>query len=257
VPPKLDVRITGPSTRRVGEIAEYFIDVTNSGSTAATGVIIEAQYAASLQFDRASSNGRSDDLARRTTRWQVGDLASGQTIRKQLHCRCLAPDEAGTTLRVNAVSEQVKNAQPAEARTVIAPDPMASRPPVAPPAAGGLKVMVGDLFDPIMIGGKTTIVVSITNERTVADENVAITIEVPDGLQITASSGPTDIARVAPDRRSVEITPVAEVMPGETLVYKIDCTGTAAGKHTARATVKSTRSPAGVTGTSETTVNRP
>ena len=257
VPPKLDVRITGPSTRRVGEIAEYFIDVTNSGSSAATDVLIQAQYAASLEFDRASSNGRTDDLVRRTTQWQVGDLAAGKTIRKQLHCRCKSPDEAGALVRVTVAAQQVKEAQPAEARTVIAPDPMGARPSVAPPAAGGLKVMVGDLFDPIMIGGKTTIVVSVTNERTVADENVAIAVEVSDGLKITGGSGPTAIARVAPDGRSAEITPVAEIMPGETLVYKIDCSGLAAGKHTARATIKSTRTPTGVTGTSETTVNRP
>jgi hypothetical protein len=135
---------------------------------------------------------------------------------------------------------------------------MTSRPPVSPPAAGSLKVMVGDLFDPIMVGGKTTIVITLTNERTVADEDVAITVEVSEGLKITGGSGPTAIARVAPDGRSADITPVAEIGAGETLAaYKIDATGTAAGKQTVRVTVKSKLTAAGVSATSETTVNRP
>jgi hypothetical protein len=261
-PAKLEVSVTGPRTQRAGEVAEFFIEVANRGSQAAQGVLIDVQFGASLAFDRASGAGRSDDLARRMTQWRVDEIGGGQIVRKQLNCRCAMADEAGALVQAAVTSREMQTAATGEARTIITGETAGSRPPATPPstppAAGDLKLTVGDLSDPIMLGGKTTIVVVVKNEQAVADENVAVTLQVSDGLKVEGGTGPTAIASVSADGRTVEFAPVTEVAPGETLPqFRIDATGAKVGKQAVRVTVRSKLSPAGTTADSDTTVNMP
>ncbi len=264
-PAKLEVTMTGPKSLESGQIGEYFIEVANRGSQPAKGVRLDVQYGAEFEFDRASGAGRTDDLARRTTQWRVGDITGGQTIRKQLNLRSLAAANSAV-VQAAATAENLTAPQTASAATkvgaaasAVTPPPMnPSNPPVTPPAAGDLKLTVGDLSDPIMLGGKTTIVVVVKNERAVSDENVTVTVQVSEGLKIAGATGPTGIATIAMDARSIEFVPVTEITAGETLrAFKIDATGEKAGKQTVRVSVTSKRSPAGVTAESDTTVNMP
>jgi uncharacterized repeat protein (TIGR01451 family) len=264
-PPKLEVSVTGPQSQETGEVAEFFIEVANRGSQPARGVQLDVQFAAPFEFDRASGAGRTDDLARRTTQWRVGDIAAGQSIRKQLNLRCAKAGDAAA-VQAAATATNISEPQTASAATKIAaaasavtPTPMSpTNPPVTPPAAGDLKLTVGDLSDPIMLGGKTTIAIVVKNERAVPDENVTITVQVSDGLKVTGGTGPTGISSISTDGRTVEFTPVTEITAGETLrAFRIDAIGEKAGKQIVRVTVTSQRSPTGVTAESDTTVNMP
>jgi uncharacterized repeat protein (TIGR01451 family) len=268
-PPKLEVSVTGPKTERVGEVAEYFIEVANRGTQVAKGVVIDVQFGSDFEFDRASGAGRTDDLPRRRTQWRVGDIAGGQTIRKQLNLRCAKADGAASAVQASASAENFPAGQAAAASTritggepAVRPTPMNPTspvtPPVTPPAMGELTLTVGDLSDPIMLGGKTTIAIVVKNGRTVADENVTVSVQVDAGLKVAGGTGPTGISGISADGLTVEFTPVTEIGPGETLAaFRIDATGTKAGKQAVRVTVKSKLTPAGVTATSETTVNMP
>ena len=62
---------------------------------------------------------------------------------------------------------------------------------------------------------------------------------------------------IAQDGRSVEMKPVAEVRPDESLVYQVVVKGAQPGKHKLQADVTSKRSPAAITADAETTVNMP
>ena len=259
-PPQLSVRVTGPPTKMAGEIAEYAVDVTNAGSTAATNVLIRVEYGVNLELVEATRD-HQDDLRRRTTQWQVAQIGPGETVRKRLNCRCLNPDE-NALVRATVTSSQI-GTQTATARTVITPGasaPMSRSPverPMDPPVAGSLKITVRDLADPIRLGESATYLITVTNERAAPDRDVALTLELTPGLRFKRSSGPTDVAAFGAQNRVVEITPVAEARPGEILEYRVEVTGSAAGKQRLRATARSSRSPAGVSAEAETTVNMP
>jgi hypothetical protein len=120
-----------------------------------------------------------------------------------------------------------------------------------------LQLTVSDLADPIMIGGKTTYIITLTNERTAADQDVAITLETSAGLELAGSSGPTAMASRSQDGHSADITPITEFLPGEKVVYRITATGRQAGQQQLRVSVKSKLAPEGVTAQGETTVNMP
>ncbi|MCI0357239.1 MAG: hypothetical protein L0211_01980, partial [Planctomycetaceae bacterium] len=265
-PPRLEVKVAGPPTKRAGEIAEYFVEVTNRGDSAATNVEIEVQYGINLRLDAASGQYEQDPRAR-TMRWRVAQVAAGAKVPKQFNCLCLNADEVPAAVTVTATSDQTRRAPvSAEARTTITPG--AARPPVDPmgrppvePTAGDLKVSIRELADPITVGGKTTYIVAITNDRQVSDRDVTLTLQLPDGMQFTRDTkalGPTGVVSVSPDGRTIEMNPIAELRPAEAPgAYQIEVLGTKPGKHRVRATVASVRSPAGVSVEAETTVNAP
>ncbi len=267
-PAKLDVRVTGPRAQRAGQTAEYFVEVANRGASAATNVTIEVQYGINLKLEAAS--GQFDEQPeRRTMTWRVPQIAAGATIRKQFNCLCLNPDERGASVTVTATSDQTRLAPvSSQATTIITPgatqppvDPTrdpTGRAPVEPPAAGDLKISIRELADPIMVGGKTTYIVEILNDRQVSDRDVTLKLAIPDGMLFATSRGPTEIVGVSQDGRTVEMKPVAEIRAGEALAaYQVEVTGARPGKYKVRATVTSVRTPAGVSVEAETTVNAP
>jgi uncharacterized repeat protein (TIGR01451 family) len=262
-PPRLALKVTGPRTQSAGAIAEYFVELTNAGG-AASDVVVEVQYGINLRLEAASGKFE-EEAQRRTMRWRIGPVAGGATVRKQLNCRCLNADEAPATVRATVTSrETVFSPQSAEARTIItpgaAPPPVGpmGRPPVDPRAEGNLVVTIRELADPIMVGGKTTYIIEIKNDRKVSDQEVTLSVRLPDGLKIINSRGPTALSGVAELGRVAEMTPVAEIRAAETLAaYQVEVSGEKPGKYRVQATVTSTRSPAGVTAEAETTVNAP
>jgi hypothetical protein len=120
-----------------------------------------------------------------------------------------------------------------------------------------LKVSVLDMADPIMLGSKTTYLLSVTNDRAVSDSAVAISITLSDGLKFVKLTGPTVAAATSPDGRKIDITPVAELRAGESLDYRLEVEGSKAGRQKIGVSVKSSRTPTAVTGEQETTVNMP
>jgi uncharacterized repeat protein (TIGR01451 family) len=261
-PPRLSVRVSGPRTERAGQVGQYFVEVTNSGTAAATNVLIDVQYGVNLELVEASE-GHVDDPRRLMTQWRIAQLAGGETVRRQVNCRCLNPDQAGALVQATVTSDRTAP-QTGETRTIItpgaAPPPVgpAGRPPPVAPPAGNLAVTIRESADPIMQGGKTTYVIEIKNERAVSDRDVTLTLELSAGLKVVAARGPTDIVSVSADGRTVTLNPVAELRAGETLAaYSIEASGEMAGKQQARAVVKSALGPAGVTAQTETTVNQP
>jgi uncharacterized repeat protein (TIGR01451 family) len=260
-PARLSVRVTGPRTIAAGQIAEYFVDVSNTGTAAATNVAIGVQYGANLELKEAT-RGHQDYPRNRTTTWRIASLAGGESVRRQLNCVALNPDPRAT-VQASVTSDQNRTAEVGQTTTEIV---AAAAPPVRPgvqpvpeaPVAGDLKVAVRDLADPIMLGAKTTYIIQVTNERAAADSDVTITLQLSEGLKLSGVTGPTAAANSSPDGRTIELTPVAEVRANEQLPdYKVEVEGVKAGKQKLQVIVKSARTPAGVTAEAETTVNMP
>lgn len=261
-PARLSVRVSGPKTRTAGQVAEYFLEVRNTGTSAATNVAIAVRYGVNLEL-REATRGHQDDPRNYTTAWRIAQVEGGETITRQLNCVCLNPDDRAT-VQASVTSDQTRTPETAQAVTQIlaaaAAPPVrpGAPPPVEPPAAGSLKVAVRDLADPIMFGAKTTYLIQLSNEGTVPDRDVVLTIQLSEGLKLTGITGPTTAASSTPDGRTIELVPIAEIRAGEQLPdYRLEVEGTKAGRQKLQVIVKSARSPAGVSAEAETTVNMP
>jgi uncharacterized repeat protein (TIGR01451 family) len=273
-PQQVTVRVTGPATRRAGELAEYAIEVRNVGASPAANVDLVVTWSATLQVEQASP-GAEPDVAARRTRWRIAQLAGGESLTRGIQCRCVNPDERAT-VRAVISSQQMSSAMhesitailpgiaaaPAPGPTQPGPMPGAASqpaPPVQPPAAAGtLKITASAQADPIVLNGTTTYVVTVRNDRPVADQDLALSIQIEgDGLAIVKVPG-SPVPALRTSATSVDFTAVRQVFAGEQLnPYRIEIQGLRPGRNKLRITATSALSPAGIIAEAETTVTGP
>jgi uncharacterized repeat protein (TIGR01451 family) len=273
-PPQLTVRVTGSATQRAGELAEYAIEARNTSSAPATNVDLVVSWVPTLQVEQASPGGDPDPAARRI-RWRVAQLAPGETVSRRLQFRCLNLDERATVRAV--IASQQTSSVMHEAVTAILPGiaapeppgpvpprtfpstPAPPAPPVQPPAAAGtLKITASAQADPILLNGTTTYVITVRNERPLADQDLALSVQVEgDGLAIVKVPG-SPVPALRTSATSVDFTPVRQVFAGEQLnPYRIEIQGLRPGRHKLRITATSALAPTGVVAEAETTVTPP
>ena len=209
-PAQLSVRVNGPATARAGENALYAVEVKNNGSSPAVNVVLTVTWGINLQLLEAS-RGHEDNIPRLTTQWRIAQLAGGETITRQLNCQCLNADEQGAVVRA-MVSSQQTAAVANQTATAILPGALApprgatppqSAAPIGPPTptgtAGSLRVTASALANPIMVGGTTTYVINIVNDRNVPDQDVALSVQaMDDGLTIRVAG---TVAHARPERQ--------------------------------------------------------
>lgn len=265
--PRLDVTIQGPLQGRVGQAVTYTMQITNAGSTPLTQIRIVNTYEPSLYPKEASKGFDLNALRRGELVWTVERLEPGQTLNRQSMYECLRAATAAWSRVTVETAEQVRVTR--ETTTQILPPEAAPRPPATPPAeaqaapqekprdvTGELRVSIADTRDPIAINAETTYIISIENARNVSDRKLAITITLPPGLEYVRLNGPVAPRSLSPDRRTIEVTEIAEVRAGERLnPFYLEVRGTRIGKHTVQVRVDSFRSAAPVEAFEDTTVN--
>jgi uncharacterized repeat protein (TIGR01451 family) len=97
--------VTGPSSRRAGEVAGYSVEVKNNGSSPVSNVVLCVTWGANLELIEAS-RGHEDELPRQTTRWRIAELSGGETTTWHLNCLCRDADEQGASVRATVSSQQ-------------------------------------------------------------------------------------------------------------------------------------------------------
>jgi len=87
------------------------------------------------------------------------------------------------------------------------------------------------LRDEVPVGGTVVYEVTVTNLQNIPDANVVVVVTVPEGLAPTAGG----VGIVAPSnpnigQRVIRFNPVAEIRPGESLIYRIPILAEQAGQ---------------------------
>lgn len=261
--PQLSVRIAGPASQRVGEIASYSVEIRNSASGAATGVQAVVNWGPGLELIEASA-GHEDEPLRQTTRWRFPQLAGGETITLQLNMRCLSPAPQGAGVRATVSSQQTSSVT-SQASTIVQPGPAASAqpgpssPPPSPqpsplpagpsPPTGSLRITASALANPLAVNDATAFLINVINERGVPDRDVAISIQaLGSGLSIRVPlSTPTPVT--AASQTAIDFAPIRELRPGESLTapYRLEIRGLSPGQHTVQVRAHSALSPEPVT----------
>ena len=266
--PNVDVTIEGPARGRVGDLLAYTIRVTNTGNVPLTSLRIVTTRAPALNPREASGGFDVDQLARGEIVWNQWQLLPGNVLTREAKFECMQ-EAADAWCRVSVESAEGARGSK-ETTTAIeqrqqATGPREPPPRIEPPSdtgaepsqiTGSLKVTITDRQDPIQINGTTTYIVVIENGRNVADKNVALSLELPPGMEFVKINGPVGVEGISPDGRIVRVTPISAVRPGETLAaFYIEVKGNQIGKHVVTARVSSFRSPQPVEDQTDTTVN--
>jgi uncharacterized repeat protein (TIGR01451 family) len=236
VKPTLAVKKNGPTRQSVGDVAQFTMDITNTGSVSANNLKIADNYDLALD-PVGATDGHSfagDDLI-----WVVDTLPPGKTIRFEVNCRCVSP-ATNACNRVTVTSQEGARADDDACLEIVGP-------------AAPLTLAVSDLRDPVAMGNETTYEVLVTNPNSVADSNVQVTVTLSPQVTPTTlgSSGPSSYNLQG---QTVQFNPVPTLAAGGTLMFRIQARGVQAGSGTLHAQVTSANSPAPVTADQSTTV---
>lgn len=270
-PAQLSVRVSGPQTRRTGEIASYTVEVRNNGSAAASNVALTVTWGGNLELTEAS-RGHEDNIPQFTTRWRIPQIGGGETQTRQLNFACRTPDEQGAMVRATVASDQTGPVANQVATVIVpgvaaprtAPPPQSAAPirpdaarPAGPAAPGSLKITASATANPIALNGATTLIINIANDRNVPDQNVALSVQaLDDGLNIrVAGPTPTPVAGSGPT--GIDFGAISALRPSEQLPqpYRIEVRGIKPGRHILRVTATSSLNPAGTAIETEVVVN--
>lgn len=269
--PALDVEMSGPAEAQVGRFALYEARITNTGNLPLNGLQIAMSYDASLTARQASGGYRVQDGQ---FVWTIDRLDPGRSQIRQLNCLCVAPAEAAECrVEVTAVVEQLADRDAVRTRILPAAapapspyvDPGANAPaPNIPPdearpaAPGSLQISIADSPDPLAVGGTTAYLVTLSNERDQIDENIRLTIRIPEGMELVGAQGPVGVQASGDGGRTLDMTPISTLRARERLrPFRIEVRARQAGEFTFTAEATSTLSPQPVRQTETTTVAGP
>ena len=213
----------------VGEMADFSIEVANTGSAAMRNIKVLDRYDPGLQPKYATDGYRVEDggLA-----WTVDELAAGQTTELRVQCLCQTAG-AKTCNRVKATTPDGSSAESEACLEISAggtlpgiPSPSLEGKPKPPtkatpaPAAGeGLNLSVIGLSNPVRAGKQLTYEIKVTNTSATTYRELGVTAVLPDGM-IFSPLG-TAPAKFNVEGQTVRFDKATELRPGDSLVYRV------------------------------------
>ena len=207
--PSLTVTKSGPTLQRVGDVAQFVIDVTNTGTEAITSLRVIDNYDLALEPVEATEGytTEGDDLV-----WLVTRLDPGQTVTRRINCRCREP-AAQACNRVTVTAGPGVSAEDEACLEIQAAAPGAAQAP-------RLTVEVADLRDPVQAGRDVVYVIRVANVSRTTASAVRVTAHVPTGMTPLddGTSGPTPFEV---DGQTIRFEPVDYLDPGQTVAYEV------------------------------------
>jgi len=253
-PPRVSVRKRGPTQATAGQMAQFVIEVTNTGSRPAIGLRVADQYDPALHPKLASDGYEPVDGQ---LVWQIDRLGPGQVSRFEVRCECLRAT-ARACNRVDVSTSRDGTLASDEVCFPISASPTDLRPAPGRPG-GGLSITATDLHDPISVGKEMTYVVQVTNGGIVPDGDVQVVASVPAGMVPVpmGTIGPRldgSVLQAQIVGQQVRFPVVPEVAPGKTLIYRVRVRTSQAGQMEFAVQATSRRHPQPVTATAKTLV---
>ncbi|MHB8865213.1 MAG: DUF7507 domain-containing protein [Pirellulaceae bacterium] len=254
---RVQVIKTAPQEARVGQNVQFSTQVTNTGNVPLRNVRITDSYDPPLEPRESTPGWDSAALAAGQLVWILAQLQPGETAQRDVLCLCTREADSATSRVTVTADENISEVAQATLRILPAAPAAGGADRSAPPTstAGQLSLEIFELGDPIRVGEATDYEIRIRNNRSVGDQNVVLKIQFPVGLRFEGLAGPVARRNVSADGRIVEVSPIREVRPGETVPsFHVAATGIQVGEHKIRVMVTSQLSPQGVVAEETTSV---
>lgn len=221
--PKLKVDVAGPSLRYVNRNAQYTVTVTNDGVAATDNVSVMHLIPAGFEFVKADRGGKFDESTS-SVKWFVGRLEAGQSL------------QVAADLSARKIGSYQHHVQASGEGGTIA----AARLDSKVDGASALVMEVSDLADPIEIGTQTAYEIRIRNDGSKAAQNLKLVCELPKGVELIDTEGPS-AHKVVKD--VLEFAAIGELPVGGKVTYRVKVNGKVAGNLRLRAKLTSNAIP--------------
>jgi uncharacterized repeat protein (TIGR01451 family) len=212
--PKLEMTVDGPPNEYLNKTATYTVHLKNTGDAPARRTVLGFDAGTHGEIAAVSIGGGTEGEARAIPYKKEG--ADLQT---------LAPGESRTvTVTVRTTREGKLPMTAAVVATCVPPVTVKTSTDILTLPA--LRLELVDLDDPIRVGDNVTYQVTVKNQGTGGDNNIAITATLPDELEFISASGPTE-GRA--DGHTVTFTPLQALGAGKQAVWQIQAKAKSAG----------------------------
>ncbi len=205
----LSLTTSGPKRRYLNREAQFTIELANSGSAPASGVVVTDQLPEGLEFV-ATSEGGAHDPATRTVRWQLDAVPPAQ--KRTLWVKVLAKAPGDLVTRATA---QATRGRELRAEAAVRVEGMAA-----------LVCEVVDLENPIEVGAETTYEIRVFNQGTAPSTGVQVIANLPRGLTAKGATGPVPYHVQG---QQVVFEPLPKLAPRADTVYRVRLAGLEAG----------------------------
>jgi uncharacterized repeat protein (TIGR01451 family) len=220
--PKLTVELAGPGLRYVNRHAQYQIAVTNEGIAATDNVRIVHLVPEGFEFLKADRGGKFDSGSGSVS-WFIGRLEAGQSM------------QVAVDLNAKQIGEYLHHVQASGENGTIATAKAATRVD----GTSAIVMEVSDLDDPVEVGTQTAYEVRIRNDGSKAAQNLRVTCELPPGVELIDTKGPTEPVI---EKGVLHFKAVGELPAGSKTAYLIRVNGRVAGNLRMRAKLTSNAS---------------
>jgi len=206
--PVLALTQTIPNQHYLGRPLAYDITVTNKGDGPAKNTVIENGLPApDITSIKATSGAK---LSGPRLIWQLGTIAAGSSRKVRVS---YMPTKAGTFANSIAASAHCADTATASAQTLVAGVP-------------GVLLEVGDIDDPVEVNGRTTYMITVTNQGFAVSTNIRIACSLEENVQYVSSSGPTAGTL---EGSTITFAPLSALAPKGKATWRVVVTAVKAG----------------------------
>lgn len=170
--PRLALEAKAPRKRFVGNVVPYDLIVRNTGDGVARNVNLSQTLPETTEFASANEGGQHQGNA---IVWTIGSLQPGEekTVSARVVAKQIDTISAFAHARADAASEVT-----ASASTEVA-------------GIAAIMLEVGDINDPVPVGGTETYVIRASNQGSLEASAVVLKVTLEEGMEFVSSDGPT------------------------------------------------------------------
>lgn len=211
----LQAALTGPETEYVGAIAEYAMELTNSGDAIAENVIAQIQLPEGVKLSALPNGTR---LSGRNLLWEVNNIEVGKSAK--LHWQTELQNAGDQVFEVTCRGS-AGAAAVAKVQTLVE-------------AVADLKLNLSDPPSPAPVGEEVTYELEISNEGKQSANQVRVIAQFSEGIEPSKAVGAEH--KLVPGQ--VIFEPIAKIAPGEKVKLQVRALAAQAGVHRFRIEVQ-------------------
>ncbi|MEY4565726.1 MAG: Large cysteine-rich periplasmic protein OmcB [Planctomycetota bacterium] len=211
----LQAALTGPETEYVGAIAEYSMELTNSGDAVAENVIAQIQLPEGVKLSALPNGTR---LSGRNLLWEVSSIEIGKSAK--LHWQSELQNAGDQVFEVTCRGS-AGAAAVAKVQTLVE-------------AVADLKLTLSDPPSPAPVGEEVNYELEIFNQGKQSANQVRVVAQFSEGIEPSKAEG----AEHKIVTGQVIFEPIAKIAPGEKVKLQVRALASQAGVHRFRIEVQ-------------------
>ena len=241
--PSVDLQISRVTAAQTGQQVTTRFQVTNNGSSQLNQVSLLTRFSNSVVPQSASKDFAPEWIGDELV-FRLGNLAPGEQRLVEVLSLCERPDPNATIGGTVMTPSNINDTDQFQFPIRDGLNDGIETPPIIPNGGasdimipgdqnvGAIGINLNSTVQQARVGESVIFLVDVSNQQTIADQNLKILIQIPEGMQFegvddTQSNLP--VQGVSNDRRTVELQTRQTIRPGETISFRVSARATQTG----------------------------